>query len=522
MIHCFKIGKRNLVLDVNSGALHSVDDAAFSVLRDGGDTFPRLKSLMRPEVSSGYHCSSEDASTISGTEKYETGDAFLRGSRDKEPSSVSPPSPSVRAEINALIDAGQLFSPDRSAETHAHMQNRAPVVKALCLHIAHECNLRCAYCFAGQGNYSDDDRGLMSFEVGKNALDFLIEKSGTRRNLEVDFFGGEPMLNFDVVKKIVAYGRERERESGKNFRFTLTTNATLLDDKNIPYINETFDNVVLSLDGRKHVNDAMRELATGGGSYEKILPKIRALVEARQARNEHRGHISGATHSLEAGNASAYYVRGTYTRHNLDFAADVLHLADAGFKNISIEPVVAPPEADYSIRECDLPTLFEEYEKLAEALLAREREGCGVFFFHFETDLTGGPCIARRVTGCGAGAEYLAVTPSGKLYPCHQFVGDEKWQSHLSLLETGDDSPSCELRQDREPPHISNFADCHVYTKPECAACWAKFYCGGGCFATAYYMNGDIAKPDKISCELMKKRVECALYIFAERKSRGT
>ncbi|MCL1877759.1 MAG: thioether cross-link-forming SCIFF peptide maturase, partial [Defluviitaleaceae bacterium] len=383
----------------------------------------------------------------------------------------------VREEIQSLIDAGQLFAPDRAAEARAHMRNRSPVVKALCLHIAHECNLRCAYCFAGKGNYSETDRGLMPFAVGKNALDFLIENSGTRRNLEVDFFGGEPMLNFDVVKKIVAYGREREVAAGKNFRFTLTTNAALLDDENIAYINKTFDNVVLSLDGRKHVNDGMRRLASGGGSYEKILPKIKALADAR-------GHEN-------------YYVRGTYTRHNLDFAADVLHLADAGFVNISVEPVVASPSADYSIREEDLSALFVQYEILAEALLAREREGRGVRFFHFEIDPTGGPCVARRVTGCGAGAEYLAVTPSGKLYPCHQFVGDEQF-----LL----DAPS------------PTFSDCHVYTKPECIDCWAKFYCGGGCFATAFYMNGDIAKPDRISCELMKKRVECALYVFSERQ----
>lgn len=431
MIHCFKIGGQNLVLDVNSGALHCVDDAAFFALKNGGDA-----------------------------------------------------PAGVREEIRALTDAGQLFSPDRADEARAHMENRRPVVKALCLHIAHECNLRCKYCFAGQGNYSESDRGLMPFEVGKNALDFLIENSGTRRNLEVDFFGGEPMLNFDVVKKIIAYGREREAAAKKNFRFTLTTNAALLDDENIPYINETFDNVVLSLDGRKHVNDAMRPFAAGGGSYDKILPKIRALADTRGDKN--------------------YYIRGTYTRHNLDFAADVLHLADAGFKNISVEPVVAPPRADYAIREEDLPALFDEYEKLSEALLARECEGRGIFFFHFETDLTGGPCVAKRVTGCGAGSEYLAVTPSGKLYPCHQFVGDEKFDlvSNTNRM-------------------ISDFANCHVFTKPECAACWAKFYCGGGCFATAYHMNGDIAKPDKISCELMKKRIECALYIFAERSNRA-
>ncbi|MCL2355785.1 MAG: thioether cross-link-forming SCIFF peptide maturase [Defluviitaleaceae bacterium] len=462
MIHCFEIGERNLVLDVNSGALHSVDDAAFYVLKNMAavESVEKCRELrrVRRKPAARFSRTSECERTIF------------------QHSEIPADTPeSLRREIRELIDAGQLFSRDRADEAHEHMQNRNPVVKALCLHIAHECNLRCKYCFAGQGNYSENDRGLMPFEVGKNAIDFLIENSGTRRNLEVDFFGGEPMLNFDVVKKIVAYGREREGE--KNFRFTLTTNAALLSDENISYINETFDNVVLSLDGRKHVNDNMRPFAGGGGSYDEILPRIKALADARQGAN--------------------YYVRGTYTRHNLDFAADVLHLADAGFKNISVEPVVAPADTDYAIREEDLPALFAEYEKLALALLAREREGRGIFFFHFETDLSGGPCIAKRVTGCGAGAEYLAVTPSGRLYPCHQFVGDEKFML---------DAPS--------PAFSAN----HVFTKPECAACWAKFHCGGGCFATAYHMNGDISKPDKISCELMKKRVECALFMFAERQ----
>jgi len=362
-------------------------------------------------------------------------------------------------------------------------------VKALCLHMAHECNLRCGYCFAGDGTYDADtmDRGLMSLEVGKKALDFLIENSGARRNLEVDFFGGEPMLNFDVVKDLVAYGRKREVETGKKFRFTLTTNGTLLSDSANEYINENFDNVVVSLDGRQHVNDRMRKTRSGG-SYNEIFPRIKKLADSRGQQN--------------------YYVRGTYTRFNTDFAADVLHLADCGFKQISIEPVVAPQEADYSLREEDLPKLFAEYEALAQALIAREWENNGVHFFHFEMDLEGGPCIAKRVTGCGAGSEYLAVTPSGQLYPCHQFVTDEKFR--LGDLTTGIVNTAL----------IEEFSACHVFAKDECKTCWAKYYCSGGCMATAYHTHGDILKPDKISCDLQKKRVECALYMYVERHLR--
>ncbi|MCL1863751.1 MAG: thioether cross-link-forming SCIFF peptide maturase [Defluviitaleaceae bacterium] len=436
MIHCFSVNSLNLVLDVNSGALHQIDDVAFDVL-----------------------INMKKASDIDGMP--------FSGARD---------------EIKGLIDAGQLFS-ERVDDVHEYMQNRKPIVKALCLHIAHECNLRCTYCFAGKGHYTDSDRGLMSLEVGKKALDFLIRESGARHNLEVDFFGGEPMLNFGMVKDLVIYGREREKEAGKRFRFTLTTNATLLRDEHHTFINENFDNVVLSLDGRKHVNDIIRLKHGGGGSYDTIFPKIKALVEAR-------GH-------------ERYYVRGTYTRHNLDFSADVLHLADAGFKNISVEPVVAASDEKYSIREIDLPMLFDEYERLARELLDRDAR-----FFHFEMDITGGPCIAKRVTGCGAGSEYLAVTPSGKLYPCHQFVGDEKFR--IGDLDVG-------IVNNKQ---TENFSTCHVLSKPECQNCWARYYCSGGCMATAHYMNGSIQKPDTISCSLMKKRVECALYMFSMRQMR--
>jgi len=429
----FRMGDLRLALDVESGALHVLDEAAFCVL----------------------------AQLINGE---------------------TPPASPALDELRALEARGQLFAPPADAQVHTHMQNRTPVVKALCLHMAHECNLSCVYCFAGQGNYGENDCGLMPLEVGKKALDFIIENSGNRKNLEVDFFGGEPMLNFDTVKALVEYGRAREKGAGKRFRFTLTTNGALLNDENIPYINETFDNIVLSLDGRRQVNDRMR----GAGTHDFLLPKIKAMSDAR-------------------GTAS-HYVRGTFTRFNLDFAADVIHLADAGFKNISVEPVVAPPETDYALREADLPALFAEYEKLADALLARKREGRGIHFFHFEIDMEGGPCIAKRVTGCGAGAEYLAVTPAGRLFPCHQFVGDMNFC--LGDLQTG--------MHETAQARVHEFSQCHVLTKPECSACWAKYYCSGGCMATAFYANGSIMQPDKISCELMRKRIECALYMAAK------
>ena len=443
MIHFFTIGSRNLVLDVGSGSLHQVDDATLKVLQ-----------ATNPQV-------------------------LLETPTDELSE--------IQQEIHSLIEKKQLFTPDDSVTIDAHMQKRKPVIKALCLHMAHDCNLRCKYCFAGDGTYNVDgiDRGLMSLETGKKALDFLIAKSGARRNLEVDFFGGEPMLNFETVKALVVYGRKREAEMGKKFRFTLTTNGALLSDDKHEFINNNFDNVVLSLDGRPEVNDRMRVKHDGSGSYQQIYPKIKSLAGSR--------------------NHERYYVRGTYTRHNMDFAADVMHLADMGFKHISVEPVVAPPDADYSLREEDLPVLFAEYEKLADALIAREEANSSIHFFHFEMDLTGGPCLAKRVTGCGAGSEYLAVTPSGQLYPCHQFVGDESFR--LGDLDTGI------VKQDI----IAEFSKCHVFAKPECAKCWARYYCSGGCMANAHHTHGDILKPDKISCELQKKRIECALYILARR-----
>jgi len=452
MVHCFSVNGRHLVLDIASGALHAVDAAAYTVLC-------ALQNLPEPILS----CLKNADKTIA--DKVELPPHIIKETLE---------------EIRLLVSRGQLFTQSNEASVHTHMQNRRPVIKALCLHMAHECNLRCGYCFAGQGDYGQD-RGLMSLETGKKALDFLIVQSGPRRNLEVDFFGGEPMLNFDTVKALVSYGRAREKETGKRFRFTLTTNGALLTSEAHPYINENMDNVVLSLDGRPKVNDCMRKMATGGGSYDVVYPKIKALADSR--------------------NHQRYYVRGTYTRHNTDFAADVLHLAEAGFTQISIEPVVAPPGNDYSLRAEDLPTLYAEYEKLADALLTREREGKPVNFFHFQMDLSGGPCLAKRVTGCGAGSEYLAITPSGKLFPCHQFVGDDTFC--LGDLDTGIINSEV----------VSDFAGCHVYSKPTCRDCWARYYCSGGCMATAYNTHGDINQPDEISCDLQRKRIECALYM---------
>ena len=482
MIHCFSVNGCRLVLDIASGALHEVDEAAYIV----------LKAIQGVVHESAYILSSQPE----GKNSYYL--AQILDIAKPENFSNTGLAPHVLketlSEIRSLVEIGQLFTLHDETFVHEHMQNRRPVVKALCMHMAHECNLRCRYCFAGQGDYGQD-RGLMSLDTGKKALDFLIDNSGVRRNLEVDFFGGEPMLNFDTVKALVAYGRTREKETGKRFRFTLTTNGALVTDDVHTYINEHMDNVVLSLDGRPEVNDKMRKLARPNqcqhtndmsalsGSFSTVFPKIKALADARNHQN--------------------YYVRGTYTRHNLDFAADVLYLADKGFTQISVEPVVAPASADYSLRVEDLETLYHEYDKLAEALLAREKAKKGVNFFHFQMDLSGGPCLAKRVTGCGAGSEYLAVTPSGKLFPCHQFVGDDNFC--LGDVDAGVSNTEM----------VKEFSNCHVYTKPACRGCWARYYCSGGCMATAYHTHGNINQPDEISCDLQRKRIEVALYIKA-------
>ena len=385
-------------------------------------------------------------------------------------------------EVKELIKEGMLFTEDIYKDYIFNVKQRSTVVKALCLHVAHDCNLACKYCFAEEGEYKGD-RSLMSAEVGKKALDFLVNNSGNRVNLEVDFFGGEPLMNMDVVKEVVAYGRELEKTHNKKFRFTMTTNGVLLNDEIMEYLNEEMSNVVLSIDGRKEIHDLMRPTQNKKGSYDIILPKFQKFAKMR-------------------GNKS-YYVRGTFTRNNLDFCKDVLHMADLGFDEISIEPVVTEDSQPYAIREEDLPTIFENYDELAKEMIKREKEGRGFTFFHYMIDLTGGPCVAKRLSGCGSGTEYLAVTPWGDLYPCHQFVGQEEF-----LLGNVTDGVQ---RMDI----VNEFKACNVYTKEKCKNCFARFYCSGGCAANSYNFHGTLNDAYDIGCEMERKRVECALMIKA-------
>ncbi len=446
MVHQYKNNGYNIVLDVNSGAVHVVDDAAYDVI-----------SLWET------HSAEEIENCLAPV----YGASQVREATD---------------EVAALIKEEALFSKDIYEDSIANIKQRKTVVKALCLHIAHDCNLKCRYCFAGEGEYHGK-KAWMSFETGKAALDFLIANSGGRRNLEVDFFGGEPTLNFQVVKDLVAYGREQEKIHNKNFRFTLTTNGVLLNDEIMDFANREMANVVLSIDGRKNVNDKMRPFANGSGSYDLIVPKFQKLAESRNQMN--------------------YYVRGTFTHENPDFSKDVLHLADLGFRQISIEPVVAREEDDYAIREEDLPELFEEYDRLAAEMVKRHKNGESFNFFHFMIDLEGGPCVAKRMSGCGSGTEYLAVTPWGDFYPCHQFVGNEKF----CMGNVRDGITGTEISD--------KFKSCSVYTKAECRNCFAKFYCSGGCAANAYNFHGDINGVYEIGCALQRKRVECAIMIKA-------
>lgn len=449
MLHKFSMNGINVLMDIYSGAVHAVDDVAYDI----ADLYPEMNT---DELAEKF------------ADKY---------SREQIDEAVE--------ELKELKDAGMLYTEDEYEGVLEQVKNRAPVVKALCLHVAHDCNLKCRYCFAEEGEYHGK-RSLMSAEVGKKAIDFIIANSGKRRNLEVDFFGGEPLMNFDVVKEIVEYGREQEKLHDKNFRFTITTNGILLDDEKQKYINENMHNVVLSLDGRKEVNDYMRPRAGGQGSYDIIVPKFQKLAESR--------------------NQTDYYLRGTFTHNNLDFSKDVFHIADdLGFKQVSVEPVVAEATESYAITEDDLDTIFEEYEKLAEQLYIRHKTGEKDFnFFHFMVDLTGGPCIAKRLSGCGSGTEYLAVTPEGDLYPCHQFVGQEEYK--IGSVYNGIENTA--IREE--------FANCNVYTKPDCKKCWAKFYCSGGCMANACHYAGDIMGTYEIGCKLQRKRIECAIMIKAK------
>jgi uncharacterized protein len=450
MIHRYKLNGYNIVLDVFSGSVHVVDDLAYDVI-----------GL--------YEDKSADEMIPLMLEKY-SGDSEIDEAEIRD----------CIADIEELKNEGKLFTSDDYADLAFDFKARNTVVKALCLHVAHTCNLNCEYCFASQGKYHGD-RALMSFEVAKQAIDFLIENSGSRRNLEVDFFGGEPLMNFEVVKEITAYCRSIEKEKGKNFRFTLTTNGVLLDDEVIDFANKECHNVVLSLDGRKEVHDRLRKTVNGVGSYDVIVPKFKHFVERRGNRG--------------------YYMRGTFTHNNTDFTNDIFHMADLGFTELSMEPVVCPPDDPYALTYDDLPVLFEQYEILAKDMLRREKEGKPITFYHYMLDLGSGPCIYKRISGCGSGTEYMAVTPWGDLYPCHQFVGDPKY-----LLGNVYDGVTNTAVQDE-------FKLCNAYARPDCKDCWAKLYCSGGCAANAYHATGSVTGTYKYGCELFKKRIECAIMM---------
>ena len=447
MVHQYQNNGYNIVLDVNSGAINVVDELMYAVIGLYEEHTPQ-------QIIEKLRDTFEEADVLEALD-----------------------------EIEQLKKDELLFTPDEYEDYIEDIsKNRQTVVKALCLHIAHDCNLACKYCFAEEGEYHGK-RELMSYEVGKAALDFLIAGSGNRHNLEVDFFGGEPTLNFQVVKDLVAYGRSQEKAHDKKFRFTLTTNGVLLNDEIMEFANQEMDNVVLSIDGRKDVHDFMRPFPNGSGSYDIVVPKYQKFADSRDQMR--------------------YYVRGTFTHHNLDFAKDVLHLADLGFKQISVEPVVAPDDADYAIREEDLPQLFEEYDQLAKEIIKRKKNGQEFNFFHFMIDLEGGPCVAKRLSGCGSGTEYLAVTPWGDLYPCHQFVGNEKF--YLGNVFEGV----------KHPEICQEFKSCNVYSKEKCRKWFARFYCSGGCAANSYNFHGSIHDAYDIGCALQKKRVECAIMIKA-------
>lgn len=457
MIHQYINNGFHIVLDINSGMIHVVDELVYDIIAlYGKQEQNKIVEMIMEKYSQAEHA--------------EKLDEPIREELIME----------AIGEIETLKAEGSLFTEDTYKEYISDFKNRETVVKALCLHIAHDCNLGCKYCFAEEGEYHGH-RELMSYEVGKQALDFLIQNSGNRRNLEVDFFGGEPLMNFEVVKQLVEYGRSQEEKYNKKFRFTLTTNGVLLNDDIMEFANREMANVVLSIDGRKEVNDLMRPTRNGKGSYDLILPKFQKLADSRGQNN--------------------YYVRGTFTHHNLDFAEDVLHLADLGFKQISVEPVVALPEDEYAITEADIPVICEEYDKLAKIMVERKKENRDFNFFHFMIDLTGGPCVAKRLSGCGSGTEYLAVTPWGDLYPCHQFVGTDEYL----MGNVTDGVKRTDLRDD--------FKLCNVYAKDKCKDCFARFYCSGGCAANSYKFHQDVNNVYEIGCELQRKRVECAIMI---------
>ncbi len=455
MIHQYKLAGYNIVLDVCSGAVHAVDDVAYDIIS-------LYESSSREEILSAME---EKYRSVPGVTPEEIAECY--------------------DQITELKEEGQLFAPDTFEPAAGTLKAKtAGVVKALCLHIAHTCNLNCAYCFASQGKYHGE-RAVMSFEVGKRALDFLVENSGSRRNLEVDFFGGEPLMNFDVVKQLVAYARSIEKEKGKNFRFTLTTNGMLVDDDVIDFANRECSNVVLSLDGRKEIHDRYRVDYAGRGSWEQIVPKFQKFVRARGGKE--------------------YYMRGTFTHANPDFLEDIKVMLDLGFTELSMEPVVCAPGDPSALTEEDKAIVMDQYEKLAELMLRRDKEGKPFTFYHYMIDLEGGPCIYKRISGCGSGTEYMAVTPWGDLYPCHQFVGDEKFK--LGDIWKGVDNTAIQ----------DEFLSCNVYARPECKDCWARLYCSGGCAANAYHATGSIKGVYKDGCDLFKKRMECAIAVAVAR-----
>ena len=453
MIHRYQLGGLNIVLDIYSGSVHVVDEVAYDII---------------------------------GLYEENSREQIVSAILEKYPNRADVTEEEILAccdDLEELRAAGKLFTPDTfSAKAGDLKKKTSGVVKALCLHVAHTCNLNCSYCFASQGKYHGD-RAIMSLEVGKRALDFLIENSHGRTNLEVDFFGGEPLMNFDMLKELVAYARAREKECGKNFRFTLTTNGLLIDDEVIDFANREMSNVVLSLDGRKEIHDRYRVDYAGKGSWERIVPKFQKLVAARGGKN--------------------YYMRGTFTHANPDFLKDIEEMLSLGFTELSMEPVVCAPDDPSALTAEDLPIVLDQYEKLAELMLARHREAKPFTFYHYMIDLKGGPCIYKRISGCGSGTEYMAVTPWGDLYPCHQFVGEERFK--LGNIFDGVDNHEVQ----------GEFAACNVYSRPECADCWAKLYCSGGCAANAYHATGSVTGVYSYGCELFRKRMECAIMLEA-------
>ena len=456
MVHQYKLGGYNIVLDTCSGSVHTVDDVAYDIIS-------MYKSSSAREIVAAITEKYKDVPDVTEAEVLE-----------------------CIEDIKALESAGKLYTEDTYEKLAIDFKNNSNVIKALCLHVAHTCNLNCSYCFASQGKYQGD-RAVMSFEVGKQAFDFLIANSGNRKNLEVDFFGGEPLMNWEVVKQLVEYARSIEKEHNKNFRFTLTTNGMLLNDEICEYLNKEMSNVVLSLDGRKEVHDKYRVDYKGLGSYDQIVPKFQRLVELRGGKD--------------------YYVRGTFTHDNVDFTEDILHMADLGFTELSMEPVVCAADDPVALTKEDMPKIFEQYEKLAFEMIKRKRNGNGFTFYHYMLDLKNGPCIYKRITGCGSGTEYMAVTPWGELFPCHQFVGDPKYS--LGNIWDGVTNKSVQ----------DEFRSCNAYARKECKDCWAKFYCSGGCAANAYHATGSVNGVYEYGCELFKKRIECAVITVIESRN---